>query len=113
MFRPKTDDDITEEEFVTILSPFVDKCHEYIEKKLIPVYVAYYIAEAYNTSSLEEDTYDIFINSALCSFNIEPVNYETIKSDTTKLLEDEYHLRVISEDPLDFERIFWSYVIWQ
>ena len=30
MFRPKTDDDITEEEFLTILSPFVDKCHKFI-----------------------------------------------------------------------------------
>ena len=106
MFRIKTDADITEEEFETILSPFVDKCHEFIEKRLIPVYAAYYIAEAYNTSSLEEDTYDIFINSALCSFNIEPSNFEIIKSDTTKLLENEYKLKVISENPLDFERIF-------
>lgn len=106
MFRIKTDSDITEEEFETILSPFFDKCHEFIEKRLIPVYAAYYISEAYNTSSLEEDTYDIFINSALCSFNIEPSNFETIKSDTTKLLENEYKLKVISENPLDFERIF-------
>jgi len=105
MFRMKTENDITQEEFETILSPFVDKCHEFIEKKLIPVYASYYIAEAYNTSALEEDTYDIFINSALCLFNIEPSDFGTIKSDTTKLLEDEYHLRVISEDPLDFERL--------
>ena len=105
MFRVKTEDDITQEEFETILSPFVDKCHEFIEKKLIPVYASFYIAEAYNTSSLEEDTYDIFLNSALCLFNIEPSDFESIKYDTTKLLEVEYHLRVISEDPLDFERI--------
>ena len=91
MFRIKTDSDITEEEFETILSPFVDKCHGFIEK--------------YNTSSLEEDTYDIFINSALCSFNIEPTDFETIKSNTTKLLENEYKIKVIGEDPLDFERI--------
>ncbi len=105
MFRVRTDADITEEEFETILSPFIDKCHEFIEKRLIPVYVSYYIAEAYNTGSLEEDTYDIFINSALCSFNIEPIDFETIKSDTTKLLENDYKLKVINEEPLDFEQI--------
>ena len=105
MSRIKTDSDISEEEFETILSPFVDKCHGFIEKRLIPVYAAYYIAETYNTSSLEEDTYDIFINSALCSFNIEPTDFETIKSNTTKLLENEYKIKVIGEDPLDFERI--------
>jgi hypothetical protein len=35
-----------------------------------------------------------------------------VKSKVTNILVEKYHLRVISEEPLDFERIDWVYVRW-
>lgn len=105
MFLPKTDDDITPEEFDIKFAPLFDACYEYLENELIPLYVSFYIASGFNANVMEEDPYDIFINSALDRFNYECKDYTTIKIKTTKILYDKYKLKVVRDNPLDFEEV--------
>lgn len=54
--------------------------------------------------ALFSNTYKIHINSAVDVFNIK-YDYESVKSKVTNIMDEKYHLKVISEEPLDFERI--------
>lgn len=105
MFLPPTDADITPEEFDTKYAPLLDACYEYLENELIPLYTSFYINLCYRSNVVEEDTYDIFIGSALDRFNYECHDYKTIKAKTTKLLLDKYKLKVVGEDPLSLEEV--------
>ena len=105
MFLPPTDADITPEEFDTKYAPLLDACYDYLEEELIPLYVSFYIDLYYRSNVIEEDTYDIFINSALDRFNGDYKNFATIKAKTTKLLLDKYKLKVVGEDPLSLEEV--------
>ena len=44
MIRPETGEDITEEEFNTVLKPFSDNYDEYLESYVLPELIAYYMA---------------------------------------------------------------------
>lgn len=110
MFR-EDGKDITDEEFEELIEPFGYRCHQYLHDNILPAYVAFYLATGVQMKSLWSNTYKIHINSALDVFNIK-YDYESVKSKVTKILAEKYHLRVISEEPLNFERIDWVYVRW-
>ncbi len=105
MFLPKNDEDISDEYFNDYISPLLDACYDYLEEELIPLYVSFYIDLYYRSNVIEEDTYDIFINSALDRFNGDYKDFATIKAKTTKLLLDKYKLKVVGEDPLSLEEV--------
>lgn len=104
MFRKEDGKDITDEEFEELIEPFGNACYRYLHDDVLPEYVAFYLATGVQMKSLWSNTYKIHINSAADVFNIS-YDYEFVKSKVTKILAEKYHLRVISEEPLDFERI--------
>ena len=105
MFRIEDGKDITEDEFNEIIAPFLDSCNDYLEKNIIPDYVAFYIGEGYNSSAIWSTSYDILIYTAMDTFNIAPKDVETIKCTVTRLLEQKYMLKIIKEEPLEFEEV--------
>ena len=92
MFRIEDGKDITEDEFDEIIAPFVDSCNDYLEKNIIPDYVAFYIGEGYNSSAIRSTSYDILIHTAMDTFNIAPKDVETIKCTVTRLLEQKIYV---------------------
>lgn len=104
MFRKEDGKDITDEEFEELIEPFGDACYRLLHDDILPEYVAFYLATGVRMKALFSNTYKIHINSAADSFNIK-YDYEFVKSKVTALLAEKYHLRVISEEPLDFEPI--------
>ena len=104
LFRYEDGKDITEEEFNTIVSPFLDICHDYLEREVVPEYVSFYIATGYNRNALWEDTFDIFIGSALDMFNFVCKDYDSLKAKVTNILFNKYKLKVVRDNPLDFEK---------
>ncbi|MBO5138880.1 MAG: hypothetical protein J6B89_04525 [Bacilli bacterium] len=104
MFRNEDGKDITDEEFSKLIEPWGNACNKHLHNDILPEYVAFYLATGVQMKALFSNTYKIHINSAADAFNIK-YNYEFVKSKVTNILVEKYHLRVISEEPLDFERI--------
>ncbi|CCZ57767.1 unknown [Clostridium sp. CAG:762] len=46
MIRTETDEDITDEEYIKVLKPFVDNYDEYLESYVLPELISNYIANA-------------------------------------------------------------------
>lgn len=105
MIRPKTGEDITEEEFNTVLKPFIDNYDEYLESYVLPELIAYYMANAYYRNAMYETTRIQEFNSARDILNIETIDDEKVSAEVKKLLRIKYALEVISDNPLDFKRI--------
>ena len=109
MFRNENGKDITAEEFSSLIEPFDDICHNYLHNDILPEYIAFYLATGVQMKALFSTAYKIHINSAADVFNIK-YDYESLKSKVTAVLAKKYHLRVTSEEPLDFEKIDWVYI---
>ena len=104
MFRKEDGKDITDEEFSRLIEPWGNVCNKYLHDDILPEYVAFYLATGVQMKVLFSNTYKIHINSAADAFNIK-YDYKSVKSKVTNILAKKYHLRVISEEPLEFERI--------
>lgn len=104
MFRPQTPDDISQEEYDKYVLPHTELVEEYLKTYLIPDYVAFFISSAYR-NQLEEDSYDIFISSALDFFNVDydKKNRLILKEEITKILEIKYGFVIEKEEPLTFK----------
>ena len=105
MIRPETGEDITEEEFNTVLKPFIDNYDEYLESYILPELIAYYMANAYYRNAMYETTWIQEFNSARDILNIETIDNEKVSAEVKKLLRIKYALEIISDNPLDFKRI--------
>ena len=105
MIRPETGEDITEEEFNTVLKPFIDNYDEYLESYVLPELIAYYMANAYYRNAMYETTWIQEFNSARDILNIETIDDEKVSAEVKKLLRIKYALEVVSDNPLDFKRI--------
>ena len=105
MIRPETGEDITEEEFNTVLKPFIDNYDEYLESYVLPELIAYYMANAYYRNAMYETTWIQEFNSARDILNIETIDDEKVSAEVKKLLKIKYALEVVSDNPLDFKRI--------
>jgi len=104
MFRNENGKDITAEEFSSLIETFDDICHNYLHNDILPEYIAFYLATGVQMKALFSTAYKIHINSAADVFNIK-YDYESLKSKVTAVLAKKYHLRVTSEESLDFEKI--------
>ena len=105
MIRPETGEDITDEEYIKVLKPFVDNYDEYLESYVLPELISYYIANAYYRNAMYETTWIQEFNSARDILNIVEVDVDKVSAEVKKLLRIKYVLEVISDDPLDFKRI--------
>lgn len=105
MIRPETGKDITDEEFIRVLKPFVDNYDEYLESYILPEIISYYIANAFYRHAMYETTWLQEFNSARDILNITEIDVEKVSSEVKKLLRIKYALEVISDNPLDFKKI--------
>lgn len=105
MLRKSTDEDISDEELETIINPFYDNYHDYVEEYVMPEVIAFYFASSFYRNAMWEATFLQHYNSASDMFNLLNENYEKTKTEVIKLLRIKYSLEIISEDPLDFKKI--------
>lgn len=105
MIRKTTDGDISEEEFNTILKPFLDDYDNFVYSYILPEVIAYYIANLYRRDAMYEGTFKQFYNSARDLINLFGEDYEKTKAEVLKLLKIRYALEVINEEPLYFKEI--------
>jgi len=104
MFRPSTPEDITDFEFKPYVEPHFNLVESYLKNYLIPDYCEFLIFSAYR-NHLEEDSYDIFISSALGFFNVDSDKKDRItwKKKITGILDIKYDLKIMDENPLRFK----------
>lgn len=105
MIRPETGKDITDEEFIRVLKPFVDNYDEYLETYILPEVISYYIANAYYRHAMYETTWIQEFNSARDILNITEIDVDKVSNEVRKLLRIKYALEIISDNPLDFKKI--------
>ena len=104
MLRKSTDEDISNEELETIINPFYDNYHNYVEEYVMPEVIAFYIASSFYRNAMWEATFLQHYNSASDMFNLYDEDYEKTKAEVIKLLRIKYSLEIISEDPLDLKK---------
>ena len=75
MIRKTTNRDISDEEFETVLKPFLDDYDNFIYSYIIPEIIAYYIANSFNRNSMYYDTFDQHYNSAKEMLNLFDEDY--------------------------------------
>ena len=105
MIKKNTDEDISEEEFLKIITPFNDNYHEFLEGYVLPEIIAFYIANSFYRNSMWERTFMQHYNSASDILNIISKKHNKVKAEVIKLLRVKYALEIINEDPLDFKQI--------
>ncbi len=105
MIRPETGEDITDEEFIRVLKPFVGNYDEYLESYIFLEVISYYIANAYYRHAMYETTRIQEFNSVRDILNIVEIDEMKVSVEVKKLLRVKYALEVISNDPLDFKKI--------
>ena len=111
MLRKSTDEDISNEELETIINPFYDNYHNYVEEYVMPEVIAFYIASSFYRNAMWEATFYQHYNSAKDTFIVgDDEDYEGIKAEVIKLLRMKYSLEIISEDPLDFKKIEYLFL---
>lgn len=96
MLRKSTDEDISDEELETIINPFYDNYHDYVEEYVMPEVIAFYIASSFYRNAMWEATFLQHYNSASDMFNLLNENYEKTKTEVIKLLRIKYSLEIIS-----------------
>ena len=76
-FRKAIDDtinnineDISNEELETIINPFYDNYHDYVEEYVMPEVIAYYIANSYYRNAMYEGSFLQHYNSAKDLINL-------------------------------------------
>lgn len=95
-------EDISDEEFDNIVSPFDDEINRYIDKNIVSKFVAYYIATGYNMSAIWNSSLKQHCKSAVdCLSDINNFNYNEIK----EILEKEYKLKIVKDNSLEIEEI--------
>ena len=75
-------------------------CNDYLEKNVVPEYIAFYISLLYQTNKHGNDTFLQHFNSASDMFNFDIKNVESTKARVRRLLKVKYYLRIICEEPL-------------
>lgn len=107
MFRKKTPDDIPLDEYRRYVKPHFDLMNTYLVKYVVPDFCAFYIFSSYHHHS-EEESLDIFIDSALIFLNVDLSNNEKkhLKKKVVNILKIKYGLSVVNDDPLGLYETF-------
>lgn len=90
MIRPENGKDITDEEFIKVLKPFVDNYDEYLESYIMPEVIAYYIANSYYRNAMYEGSFLQHYNSAKDMLNLFNEDYKIVKTKVFELLKISY-----------------------
>ena len=107
MIRKAGDGSSNEEEFARILRPCEEEIKAFIKNELIYELATFHLASSFNhdciwaDSSLANEYDDAvdYLNTKRPAF--EDLDKERIK----KMLEEKYSLRIVSEDPIEIEKI--------
>lgn len=92
--------DISDKEFKESVKPFFDIMHKYICDYLVPEFVSYYLANAYDRDRLEDCNFIRHFNSAIDCLCISIESNKILEQAIIKRLKTQYNLSVISLDPL-------------
>lgn len=104
MFR-KYIDELTDDEFEKLIIPFDKNIDEYIQEYILYDFIAFYIASGWERDVLSQTDLKTECNTATDVLanvsDIKEFNFEKLK----RLLEVKFSLKIISESPLELEKI--------
>ena len=101
MFRRNNSSDFTDEEFDILIAPQIDKCNKFLEENLIPEYCAFDIVTTYEMNSYSDESFDIFLNSSIDTFNIKIQNMSKLRNKVILILKNKYGYELVDEIPFD------------
>ena len=103
-WRYLTKCNISEEEFETILKPFIDDYDNFVISYIMPEVIAYYIDNSYYRGSMYEGSFLQHYNSAKDLINLFGEDYEKVKSEIYKLLKIKYALLITNKNPFEIKK---------
>lgn len=99
MFLPRRNEDISDEEWESILLPHFQMFDEYVATYVAPGVAAYYIATGYYHSVLAEESFEVLLRSSLDMINFFDISRK-LKNQVKNIMRIQYHLKVIEEEPI-------------
>lgn len=95
------------DEYRRYVKPHFDLMNTYLAKYVVPDFCAFYIFSCYNHHS-EEESFDIFIDSALIFFNVDLSKNErsSLNKKVANILKLKYGLLVKNDNPLGLQETF-------
>ena len=96
---------ISDKEFQEKYLPFYDNFEEYMIRYVIPDAVAFYIANSYSRSCLDDSKLYNHINSAVDIFNCR-CDIDIILPSIEKILNIKYNLKITQRNPLKLEKYY-------
>jgi len=96
---------ISDKEFQEKYLPFYDNFEEYMIRYVIPDAVAFYIANSYLRSCLDDSKLYNHINSAVDIFNCR-CDIDVILPSIEKILNIRYKLKITGRNPLKLEKYY-------
>ena len=105
MIRKTTNEDISDDEFESVLKPFLNDYDNFIYSYVMPEIITYYIANTFNRNAMYSSTFNQHYNSAKDMLNLFNEDYETVKAEVFKLLKIKYALLVVNKNPFDLKII--------
>ena len=105
MIRKTTNGDISDDEFESVLKPFLNDYDNFIYSYVMPEIITYYIANTFNRNTMYSSTFNQHYSSAKDMLNLFNEDYEIIKFEVFKLLKIKYALLVVNKNPLDLKII--------
>lgn len=108
MFRKVINGGISEEELDSVKYPFTDMCDEYVEKYLLPDYIAFYLATGYLHDALWESSFRQHFYSAADMFNTSIEDEKTAMAKVKDILKIKYSLDVTEEKPKLVFKELWK-----
>lgn len=95
------------DEYRRYVKPHFDLMNTYLVKYVVPDFCAFYIFSSYHHHS-EEESFDIFIDSALIFLNAELTKIERkgLNKKVTEILKTKYGLLVTNDNPLGLQENF-------
>ena len=96
---------LNDEEFGKLFTDFDKEIKEVVSEKILNQFLSYYIKCGFEKNTLSEDNLDFRIKTGMDDLigyiNKNNCNKEIIK----KILENDYKLKVVNEDPLEIKVI--------
>lgn len=104
MIRSDLEEDVSDEVFEQNLELCMEKIFKYVKDNVVNEFVAADISICYQSDALYAEPFDIVINSALDDL-AQITNDFCDKDKIKKILESEYNLKIIKDNPIEIVEI--------
>jgi len=99
MITQKMISQMSDDEFWQLIKPHVSRCDSYLTEHVIPMYIAFEIADAFNSNLLIEEPFKLTFDALTVNFN-RILDVKSTMNLVNNILKNEYSLEIVATEPM-------------